>query len=222
MPHDVDDPYFDPDDSSHNLFATAYELDQEGLRVPFPDAPRGDEGGTQVLHRLDTDTLGRATGLPTPTRDDLDAAREAELVRARSRFRVPADRSGPDEGVQRVPGPERDLEREAGEDASRRAPVHSGSSDDELDRIARYLANPKSKRYRNRNSPSLTKRNKRTPDFTQATMGFELAGVKFLPSGQAQITFLVPFGDRDEAYKLTATSGMLLEASITAVEGPIT
>jgi hypothetical protein len=53
-------------------------------------------------------------------------------------------------------------------------------------------------------------------------MGFELAGVKFLPSGQAQITFLVPFGDRDEAYKLTATSGMLLEASITAVEGPIT
>src|SRR5580698_8805932 len=107
------DPFFDPDDLSHNLFATGYELDQEGLAITVGGLGRDEPGDHEGAQLVDQDTLGRATRLPTIDRSDVDAAREAEINRARSRVRRPAVGRGPVEGVRGAPGGERDAEREA-------------------------------------------------------------------------------------------------------------
>lgn len=42
-----------------------------------------------------------------------------------------------------------------------------------------------------------------------------------VPSGSWKLTLMVPPEDRDEVIKLSSTPGLLLEASVGAVEGRI-
>jgi len=219
VPHDEVDPFYDPDDLSHNLFATGYELDQEGLAITVGGFARDEPGDHEGAQLVDQDTLGRAVRLPTVDRDDLDAAREADIARARRGVRRPADRRGPDEGVPGALGLVRDPERGAGEDASDGSPGDTGPGADDA-RVAAYLANPKDKRiHRDDKTPKVTKRRKRPAKFEGCTFGIELGRIEHMPSGQMKITLVVPFEDKAEALKLTDTPGLLLEASVSAVEG---
>jgi hypothetical protein len=61
----------------------------------------------------------------------------------------------------------------------------------------------------------------RKPKFSGATFSIEVGEIKHLRSGQMQIQVLVPYEDKAEALKLTDTAGLLLEASVSAVEGVI-
>jgi hypothetical protein len=42
-----------------------------------------------------------------------------------------------------------------------------------------------------------------------------------LPNGMMKVTVFVPYESKSEALKLTDTAGLLLEASVSAVEGVI-
>jgi hypothetical protein len=217
-----EDPYFDPDDLGHNLFATAYDL-EEGPGVPLPDSRQ--RAGRES--ELDQDSLGRAARLPVPTADDHQAAIDLGVERARRKLRGPADGLRPAEGVPGVHPDLRDAQRPAGEDQPGGGADRPGESAElaERDRVRAYLANP----LDTKGQASLKKkpaqrsrgRAKARPEFEGCRFGFELGRVVHLPSGQVQITFYVPYEDRDEAVKLTATPGLLLEASVSAVEGRI-
>ena len=65
------------------------------------------------------------------------------------------------------------------------------------------------------------KRTSKRPKFTGARFPIEIGEVKHLRSGQMQIQVVVPYEGKAEALKLTDTSGMLLEASVSPVEGVI-
>jgi hypothetical protein len=221
MGYDQDDPFFDADDLAHNLFATGYELDQEGLAITVGGLGRDEPGDHEGLHLVDQDSLGRATRLPSPDASDVAAAEARDIESARRALRRAADRRGPDAGVPRVLGQESDLERGAGEDEPDGGADSAGASA-EHSRVAAYLANPKNT---HRTGPPVEakpiKRGKRTPKFAGCTFGIELGEIKHLPSGQMKITLVVPFEDKAEALKLTDTPGLLLEASVSAVEGII-
>lgn len=94
----------------------------------------------------------------------------------------------------------------------------------ESDRIRHYIANPADKktqeslRRQGKKSASRGRPKERTR-FAGATFAIELRDYKVLPSGQTQLTLLVPFENKAEVFKLTDTPGMLLEASVSAVEG---
>jgi hypothetical protein len=62
---------------------------------------------------------------------------------------------------------------------------------------------------------------KQIPTFEGCKFGFELSRMVVLPSGQWQATVLIPAEDREAAYALSLAPGLLLEASVTAVEGII-
>src|SRR5580698_6220489 len=93
------DPFFDPDDLSHNLFATGYELDQEGLAITVGGLARDEPGDHEGLQLVDQDSLGRAVGLPAPDADDIRAAEERRVDAARRSLRGLAGGRGPDARV---------------------------------------------------------------------------------------------------------------------------
>lgn len=82
------------------------------------------------------------------------------------------------------------------------------------------MNNPGSKRiHRDDQNPKPAKRRQRPAKFAGCTFGIELGKIEHMPSGQMKITLVVPFEDKAEALKLTDTPGLLLEASVSAVEG---
>jgi hypothetical protein len=219
MAHDPDDPFFDADDLSHNLGATGYELDQEGFATIVGGMPRDEPGDHEGLHLVDEDTLGRGLGISRPDASDIIAAREAELARARRGVRQPSDRSGPDEGVRRVPGPERDAERAVSEDTPRGDPDSAGA---DHDRVIAYLNDPKNNKLQDQLRNSWRRRKQAAEEpFSGASFGIEIRDMRVLASGAWRLTIDTPAEDRDEVYKLSTITGLLLEASVSVVEGRI-
>jgi hypothetical protein len=90
--------------------------------------------------------------------------------------------------------------------------VADDGDDGELERLHQYFLNPSSK-----TTPVRRIRSNR-PDFAGAKFAIELTRMVVLPSGGLQLTLVVPFEDKAEAFKLSDTPGMLLEASVKAVK----
>jgi hypothetical protein len=63
------------------------------------------------------------------------------------------------------------------------------------------------------------RKRKELPKFEGAKFGFELKKMIVLPSGAWQLVVDTPAEDRDEVFKLSLTAGLLLEASVSLVEG---
>lgn len=88
------------------------------------------------------------------------------------------------------------------------------------DRIRSYLSNPTDPNARtNARGRSQARRTRnRQERFEGAKFGIELNRMVVLPSGQMQLTVIVPHDDIMEAFKLRETPGLLLEASVKPVE----
>ena len=228
MADDVDDPFFDPDDLGAGLGLTAYELESSGLAVDVGGLPSDEPGDHPGLRLVDEDTLGRGLGLSQPDAAELAAAREAELARARSRVRNPADRRGPPEGVRGAHGDDAgDAEREVTEDPPRGGADNPRADAGGSDRIRAYLINPldvktqQSLRKAGAGKRTSTRGRKNLPAFDGAEFGFEMKDMRVLPTGSWRVVFETPPEDGDEVFKLRATAGLLLKASVVIVEGLI-
>ena len=113
-------------------------------------------------------------------------------------------------------GPEPDAQRAAGEDE----PVgRADSAGATHDRVAAYLRDPKNTQLQN----SLKRVNstaKAAKSFKGAEFEVEIFALTMVPSGSWKLTLMVPPDSADEVLKLKTTSGLLLKASVSTLEGP--
>ncbi len=88
-----------------------------------------------------------------------------------------------------------------------------------------YLNDPKNLRVQEvlKSKPKTKTRRgrKETPEFAGAKFGIEVTDMRVLPSGGWRLVCHTPAEDRDEVFKLSLTPGLLLEASVEAIEGRI-